>query len=119
MTGPVSRRGLAVLSALFLAAAAPAAEPSAEQVEFFEKKVRPVLAANCFKCHSDRTKPKGGLRLDSRAGLLKGGDNGPALVPGHPEKSRMIEAVSYKNADLTMPPKGKLPDAVLADLTAW
>jgi hypothetical protein len=119
MTRPVSHRGLAVFSALLLAAAAPAAEPTAEQVEFFEKKVRPVLAENCFKCHSDRAKPKGGLRLDSRAGLLKGGDNGPALIPGQPEKSRIIEAVSYKNADLTMPPKGKLPDAILADLTAW
>jgi hypothetical protein len=119
MTGRASHRGLAVLSALLLAATAPAAEPTAEQVEFFEKKVRPVLVENCFRCHSDRTKPKGGLRLDSRAGLLKGGDNGPALVPGHPEKSRMIEAVAYKNADLTMPPKGKLADPILADLAAW
>ncbi len=119
MTGPVSLRGLAVLSLLFFVPALPAAEPSAEQTEFFEKKVRPVLAQNCFKCHSDKVKVKGGLRLDSRATILKGGDNGPALVPGSPDKSRLVEAVSYKNAELTMPPKGKLPDVVLADLAAW
>jgi hypothetical protein len=119
MTGRVSLRGLAVLCCVLVAAAARAAEPSAEEAEFFEKKVRPVLVENCFKCHADKVKVKGGLRLDSRAALLKGGDNGPALVPGSPEKSRLIEAVSYKNADLTMPPKGKLPDGVLADLTAW
>jgi Protein of unknown function (DUF1549)/Protein of unknown function (DUF1553)/Planctomycete cytochrome C len=119
MTRPVSLRGLAVLSLLCFVPAVPAAEPSAEQTEFFEKKVRPVLAEHCFKCHSDKVKVKGGLRLDSRAAILKGGDNGPALVPGSPEKSRLIEAVSYKNAELTMPKKGKLPDPIIADLTAW
>jgi hypothetical protein len=62
---------------------------------------------------------KGGLRLDSRAALLKGGDNGSALLPGRPDQSRLIEAISYKNADLAMPPKGKLPDAIQADLAAW
>jgi hypothetical protein len=64
-------------------------------------------------------KVKGGLLLDSRAGILKGGDNGSVIVPRSPEKSRLIEAVGYKNVDLQMPPKGKLPDAVIADLTAW
>src|SRR5262249_14776042 len=63
--------------------------------------------------------PGGGLRLDSRAAAFEGGDNGPAFVPGHPEKSKLIEAIHYKNVDLQMPPKGKLPDAVIADLTAW
>jgi hypothetical protein len=119
MTGSASLRGLAAFFLLGLATSAPAAEPPADQAEFFEKKVRPVLAENCFRCHSDKGKVRGGLRLDSRAGLLKGGDNGPALVPGSPEKSRLVEAVSYKNSELTMPPKGKLPDAVLADLSAW
>ncbi len=117
-------RGLRLLSVLLLASlglsAAVAAEPSPHETEFFEKKVRPVLVEHCFKCHSERSeKIKGGLRIDSRAALLKGGDNGPALVPGSPEKSRLIEAISYKNADLTMPPKGKLPDAVRAALAAW
>jgi len=124
MTRRVILRGLTVLSALFLAAPAlplaVAGDPSAHEAEFFETKVRPVLVEHCFKCHSDRAeKVKGGLRLDSRGALLKGGGNGPGIVPGSPEKSRLIEAVSYKNADLTMPPKGKLPDAVLADLVAW
>lgn len=89
-------------------------------VEFFEKKVRPVLVEHCYKCHStEAKKPKGGLFVDSRAALLKGGDNGPALVPGQPDKSRLIEAIGYKNVELRMPPKGKLSDAAVADLTAW
>ncbi|HEX5272219.1 MAG TPA: c-type cytochrome domain-containing protein, partial [Gemmataceae bacterium] len=104
MTGSVFLRGLAVFCLLPLAGRAPA-----DDAEFFEKKVRPVLAEHCFKCHSDKGKVKGGLRLDGRAAILKGGDNGPAIVPGSPETSRLIEAVSYKNAELTMPPKGKLP----------
>jgi hypothetical protein len=119
MTGRVPTRRLATLSWLLLALTAAGAEPSAERAEFFERKVRPVLVENCYKCHSAGAKVKGGLRLDSRAAALQGGDNGPAVVPGSPDKSRLIEAVSYKNADLTMPPKGKLPDAVLADLAAW
>src|ERR1043166_4891776 len=96
------------------------AKPSPEGIEFFEKKIRPVLAEHCYKCHSHQAKkPKAELYLDSRAGLLKGGENGPAAVPGHPEKSRLIEAVNYKNVDLQMPPKAKLPAAVIADLARW
>src|SRR5262249_58322982 len=89
-------------------------------VEFFEKKVRPVLAANCFQCHSTQVKKvKGGLLLDSRPGVLRGGDNGPAVVPGQPDKSRLIEAVRYENVEIQMPPKGKLPNSAIADLVAW
>ncbi len=89
-------------------------------VEFFEKKIRPVLADHCFQCHSDRAaKLKGGLRLDSRAAMLKGGDNGPAVVPGKPDASKFLDAIRYDNVELQMPPKGKLPEAVIADLTAW
>jgi hypothetical protein len=106
-----------------LSARSSAAEPAvteAAAVEFFERKVRPVLAEHCYKCHSSQAKKlKGGLLLDSRATLLDGGDNGPAVVPGHPEKSRLVEAISYKNVDLRMPPKAKLPDAAIADLAAW
>lgn len=88
--------------------------------EFFEKKIRPVLIEHCYRCHSaEAKKPKGGLRLDSRAGLLQGGDNGPALVPGQPDKSRLIEAICYANVELRMPPKGKLPDPLIANFTAW
>ena len=88
--------------------------------EFFEKRVRPVLVERCYKCHSATSeKLKGGLHLDSRAGLLKGGDTRAALVPGDSEKSLFIEAIRYGNPDLQMPPKGKLPDAQIADLVEW
>src|SRR5262245_22989423 len=94
--------------------------PDVAAIEFFEKKVRPILAEHCFGCHSAQAKKlRGGLRLDSRAGLLTGGDTGPVLLPGQPEKSRLIEAVRYINVDLRMPPRGKLPDAAVADLVAW
>ena len=99
------------------------AQPSAntpEALEFFEKKIRPVLVQHCYECHSATAKKvKGGLLLDSRAAILTGGDNGPALVPGDPEKSRLIEAIRYTNVDLKMPRKGKLPEAIIADLTTW
>jgi hypothetical protein len=89
-------------------------------LQFFESKVRPVLVERCFKCHSEKSeKLKGGLKLDSRAGMLKGGDNGPSIVPGEPAKSRLVEAINYHNVDLQMPPKGKLPDGQIGDLTAW
>ena len=91
-----------------------------EALEFFEKKVRPVLVEHCFECHSAKAKrPKGGLRLDSRAAMLEGGDLGPAIVPEQPEKSRLIDAISHMNVKLKMPQKYKLPDAVRADLKAW
>jgi cytochrome c553 len=96
------------------------ASDTAAQVEFFEKKVRPVLVEHCYSCHSAGAKKlRGGLHADSRAALLKGGDTGPALVPGAPEKSRLIAAIRYKDVDLQMPPRAKLPDAAIADLTAW
>jgi cytochrome c553 len=107
---------LAVAGAPPLAAAEPAGSP-----EFFETKIRPVLVEHCLKCHGGTKgkEAKGGLRLDSREGALKGGDNGPALVPGGADKSRLVEAVRYQNADLQMPPKGKLSDAVISDMAAW
>jgi hypothetical protein len=100
---------------------AGAGEPSPQAgEEFFERKVRPLLVEHCLKCHTPGAKrPKGGLALDSRAGLLKGGDSGPVLVPGEPGKSRLVEAIGYGNVDLRMPPRAKLPDAAIADLTAW
>ena len=94
--------------------------PSPEQVEFFETKIRPVFANECFKCHSEEAKKlKGELRLDTRAGMLKGGDTGAAVVPGEPEASLLIKAVRYKDQDTAMPPKKKLSDAQIADLEAW
>ncbi|MBI3413749.1 MAG: PSD1 domain-containing protein [Verrucomicrobia bacterium] len=99
---------------------ARAAEPTAEEIAFFERKIRPVLIERCFKCHSaEAEKLKGELFLDSREALLKGGESGPAIVPGEPEKSRLIEAIRYGNVDLQMPPKGRLSDDQIAALTEW
>jgi uncharacterized protein DUF1553/uncharacterized protein DUF1549/cytochrome c len=90
-------------------------------IEFFETKIRPLLVERCYECHSARAeKLKGGLFLDSKEGVLKGGDSGPAIVPGNPEKSLLIKAVRYTNDDLQMPPKNKkLPDEQIADLEEW
>src|SRR5262245_32154365 len=74
----------------------------------FEKAIRPILAARCYECHGGADKPKGGLRLDSVAGLKKGGDSGAAVIAGKPEQSLIIRAVSYSD-QLKMPPKSKLP----------
>jgi len=94
------------------------AEFEAADLEFFEKKIRPLLAEHCYKCHRAKSKKlKGGLRLDHSAGVLKGGDSGAAFVSGKPEQSRLIEAVGYDNVDLEMPPSGKLTAAQIADLT--
>lgn len=91
------------------------------QSQFFESRIRPILADNCYKCHSVQSeKVKGGLFLDSREGLLKGGDTGAAIVPGDPEKSLLIKAVRYTDPDLQMPPKGKqLPENAVSDLVTW
>jgi cytochrome c553 len=102
------------------AAAAAGDHPmlTAEQRQFFESKIRPLLFEHCHQCHGDVKKPKGGLRVNSRAALLEGGDSGPALVPGHPESSRMIDAVNYRKG-LEMPPKKKLSARQVAVLEDW
>jgi hypothetical protein len=88
-------------------------------MEFFESKVRPVLVQKCYGCHNSKMKtPLGGLRLDTKDGLLRGGDSGAAVVPGDPERSRLIQAVTYRH-ELKMPPSGKLADEQIADLAAW
>ena len=74
---------------------------------FFESRIRPVLADRCHQCHAG-TKTKGGLALDTRDGWKKGGDHGPAIVPGKPDESRLIAALSHADADLQMPPKALL-----------
>ncbi len=95
-------------------------QPSAEQVAFFEKKIRPVLIDQCAKCHSSTSeKLKGGLVLDTRDGLRKGGDSGPSIAPGSPERSLLIKALRFTDNSMQMPPKGKLPDDVIADFEAW
>jgi hypothetical protein len=104
--------------ATFLAAPCAAAEPNAASVEFFEHKIRPVLAENCFSCHGAR-KQEAGLRLDSREGLLKGSDAGPVVVPSDPGKSKLIKAVRHEGR-VRMPQGGKkLPADAIDSLTAW
>src|SRR5262245_15147197 len=113
-----------IAAALLIAAAVPArasleAVPADDraQEEFFESKVRPVIASRCLLCHG-REKSKGGLRLDSREAVMKGAESGPVVLPGKPEESRLIAAVRYQG-DVHMPPKGKLADDEIAALTAW
>jgi hypothetical protein len=94
---------------------------SASDLQFFESKIRPVLADNCYKCHSEGSeKLKGGLLLDTRDGVRKGGNTGPAVVPGNLDKSLLIQAVRYKDKDLQMPPNDRMLSASqIADLEAW
>ncbi len=99
-----------------LAGRLPAAEPSPPGLVHFEKHVRPLLEAKCVKCHGEN-KQEGELRLDSRASVLKGGENGPAIVAGAPGTSLLIEAVNYES--LEMPPGGKLSPREIEHLTAW
>src|SRR5208282_1837714 len=102
-----------VAGCLFLAAGlgseiARAAETktSTERIDFFEKKVRPILVSHCYTCHSADTKPAGGLRVDGRRGLLTGGDSGPAVIPEEPEKSLLLQRVQHQDPKRRMP-KGR------------
>src|SRR5437588_301208 len=107
---------IAFTAILILAAPIRAADPG---VEFFEAKVRPVLVENCYQCHSTAAKKqKGGLHLDTRDAIRRGGDAGPAVVPGKPADSLLLKAVR-QSGELKMPPKDKLSDAAVADLEKW
>ncbi len=90
---------------------------------FFEAKIRPVLANRCYKCHSEQAakagKLKGALLLDSREGLLKGGEDGPIVVPGKPDQSRLIQAIRFTKLDFQMPPRDRLSAAIVADFEKW
>ncbi len=112
---------LAVLTAGPLLLAAD--EPTKEGLEFFEKNIRPIFAEHCYECHSiEKGASKGGLILDSRDGMLKGGDQGPAVVPGNVAKSLLLLAVHYGDPEIAMPPKkkgGKIADAKIAALEKW
>src|SRR5579884_1618160 len=99
--------------------AAPA-PPTPEQLTFFEKSIRPVLVRECYSCHATTApKVRGGLTLDTREGLRKGGDSGPAIIPGDVKKSLLLQALRQEREELKMPPKKKLPDEVLADFEKW
>ncbi|HEY7307912.1 MAG TPA: PSD1 and planctomycete cytochrome C domain-containing protein [Gemmataceae bacterium] len=119
---PLPRMLIICVSLCVFAPTAIGGEPGEERtaLAFFEKKVRPVLAERCYKCHSIRSKKqRGGLRLDTRSDLLQGGDSGVAVRPGEPEKSLLIQAMRYRNKSLQMPPKSKLPEREIAILTEW
>lgn len=107
--------GLVIGAGSCVQAADSKADPA--RVEFFEAKVRPILAAHCLGCHGPE-KQKAGLRLDSKPSMLRGGDSGPAVQPGDPEASRLIEVIRYHD-DVKMPPKGKLKEFEIASLTEW
>ncbi len=89
-----------------------------EDIEFFEREIRPLLVEHCHDCHGPEAE-EGGLKLDGRSKILKGGDNGPAVKPGHPSESLLIEAVEYGPDGFQMPPDGKLPDEAVAALVKW
>ena len=109
-------RGLCVI---ILAFGVPTADAD-DGLEFFEKKIRPVLVERCYKCHSGETaKPKGGLRLDRRASVFDGGDSGTAVVPRKPDESLLIKSLSWSGVVSEMPPDSKLPDRVIADFRQW
>ncbi len=97
-----------------------AQENSTADLDFFEKRVRPLLVQRCFECHSAKAeKLKGGLLLDSREAILAGGDSGPAAVVGDVEKSLLVQAIRYDNENVQMPPAGKLPEAEITVVTEW
>jgi hypothetical protein len=92
----------------------------AAEAEFFEQRIRPALVEHCAECHATNAKKiGGGLLLDHREGARKGGESGPAIVPGKPNHSLLIKAIRFTNDSLQMPPKGKLPAKVIADFEAW
>ncbi len=110
------RFAIAAFLAVF-AVRASAADPPAEAIEFFERSVRPLLVNRCIECHDGETQ-EAGLRLDAGAHALKGGDSGAVIVPGKPEASPLIAAISYQG-QIQMPPDGKLEDDEIATLTRW
>jgi hypothetical protein len=96
----------------------PDSKVQAAREEFFEQKVRPLLAENCYACHGEK-KQKGGLRLDSLESVLKGGESGPAVVPGKPDESLVVEAVNHEGLEMPPPPRDKLAPEKIAALTRW
>jgi mono/diheme cytochrome c family protein len=126
---PVWKRVVIAGGALSLAAVAGfwqphpvAAQAAPGSVEYYNTKVKPIFEANCFKCHGGENH-RGGLTIDTMAGLLKGGHDGPVIVVGHPEQSLLIKLIRHEgpaNDPMPMPPKGdKLSDADIATVAAW
>ncbi|MEN9635695.1 MAG: hypothetical protein RL077_4099 [Verrucomicrobiota bacterium] len=115
-----SRSSIFFLTVAALLSGGSARGFGALDLEFFEKKIRPILAARCYECHSDEKKIKAGLRLDTPEGWLRGGDSGPAVIPGNVAMSPLIKAVRYTGLDFeAMPPKSALPPGEVALLEEW
>ena len=113
---------MACAAGLLITSTLPAADkiqkPTTAQIEFFEKRIRPVLVTQCYSCHSAKAKIlRGGLRLDNRQAVARGGETGPAVIPGKPAESLLLQALNYDG--LEMPPSGKLPASVIADFQTW
>jgi hypothetical protein len=116
--GRLHRALVLIALAVCLSSPARAADaPTPEQLEFFEKRIRPLFVSHCQECHGE-ARVKGGLRLTSGEALQRGGDSGPVVVPGKPDESLLIDAVGHRS-DIKMPPKQKLADAEIADLKRW
>ncbi|HET6424803.1 MAG TPA: DUF1549 domain-containing protein, partial [Planctomycetaceae bacterium] len=111
---------LVLLTPIVCGAETDSAQES-EGREFFEAKIRPVLVEHCYRCHSAASgKSEGNLQLDARSTIRKGGDRGPAVVPGKPEESLLLTAMTHADTDLKMPPKkDRLPDSVIQDFRSW
>ena len=110
-----------LLTFLITTASAHGADGDRRGLDFFEAKIRPELVTHCYECHSagaaGKNKLKGGLLLDSRDGSRKGGESGPAVVPGKPEESLLLSALTHDS--FKMPPKGKLPDELIGHFRKW
>ena len=113
-------RSIVSLTLISLAVCTSSLEADGTGIEFFEKRIRPILVSHCYECHSaGAAQLKGGLRLDSREQAIEGGDSGPAIVPGKPGEGELIRAVRYDPDGYEMPPSGMLDKRQLADLTKW
>jgi hypothetical protein len=116
--GQMKRAAVLVVMSLLLTSQPLRADEAG--IEFFEKEIRPLLVKHCYECHSAQAKEIGGkLQLDHRDGVLQGGETGPAIEPGQPDKSRLIAAIRYDDAELQMPPKGKISADAIAKFEEW
>jgi Protein of unknown function (DUF1553)/Protein of unknown function (DUF1549)/Planctomycete cytochrome C len=109
---------LVIVGMIFLITLSPIQADDTDKMAYFEAKVRPILFNHCFKCHGEK-KQEGGLRTDLHENLLKGGDTGPAVIPGKPEESELIDAIKYDADSYQMPPDGKLKQEQIDILTQW
>lgn len=112
--------GVFVISAASVFVSAEDKAPNKADLDFFDKKVKPILTERCYECHSAKAKKvKGKLKVDTKEDFEKGGEDGKIVVPGDLEKSPMIKAVRWVDEDLQMPPKKKLTDAEIKTLEEW